>query len=169
MLTRNVTCVHRRARRAHLAAQQIRQLAHQLEIFRAAHARAPSDNDRRVLEIDGGLARLAAQNLQHPIALVKRRFDPFDDALSRRVGFPAAHHALAHRRHLGPRVRVDDGRDDVAAERRSNLVKQILVDLFLFLGLVVTDLQIGAIGGQPAADRAGDARRQVAPDRRRAE
>ena len=73
-----------------------------------------------------------------------------------------AHDALADRGHLRPRVRIDDRGDQVAAEGRPDLEEQVRVGPVLALDVVVADLQVGAVGGQAAAQGAGDARREVA-------
>ncbi len=65
--------------------------------------------------------------------------------------------------HLG----IDDGGDQVAAKGRPDLVQQVLVRLPA--ALKIANPQVGAVGGQAGPNSAGDARRQVAPDGRRAE
>ena len=60
-------------------------------------------------------------------------------------------------------VRADDGGDDVAAEGGADLPEQILV--VAIAGMVAADAQVGAVGGEPGAQGAGDARRQVAAGR----
>jgi len=59
-------------------------------------------------------------------------------------------------------VRVHDRRDEVAAEGRADLEEQILVGLVFLLDVVVADLEVRAVGGEAAAQGAGDARRKVA-------
>ena len=86
---------------------------------------------------------------------------------ARRVWLGQAHDALAHGGHLRPVLGADDGGDDVAAEGGTDLQQDVAVRLAL--GRVLADLQVGAVGGEAAAQRAGDARRQVAAGRRGAE
>ena len=79
------------------------------------------------------------------------------------------HHAFAHSRHLRPVAGVDDRRDDVAAERRADLVEDVSEDFLRLLVLVVADLEVGAVGGKPAPERRGNGRREVTAHVRRAE
>ena len=80
-----------------------------------------------------------------------------------------AHHALADGRHLRTMVGIDDGGDDVAAEGRTNLIEQVLVrPAALGIGMVAYD-EARTVGREPAAQRGGDARSEVAPHRRRTE
>ena len=66
-------------------------------------------------------------------------------------------------------VGIDDGGDDVAAEGRTNLIEQVLVrPAALGIGMVAYD-EARTVGREPAAQRGGDARSEVAPHRRRTE
>ena len=66
-------------------------------------------------------------------------------------------------------VGIDDRGDDVAAERRTDLVQQVLV-LPARLGVpVVADLELRAVGREAAVQRRRNARREVAAHGCRAE
>ena len=92
----------------------------------------------------------------------------YDFALVVLVEYLLLHHAAAHRGHLGPVLGVHDGGNYVAAERRTDLVEQVGV---FFVGLdvlVITNFELGAVGGKSAYQRAGDPGAEVASDDGRA-
>ena len=60
------------------------------------------------------------------------------------------HDTRADGRHLRTVVRVDDGRHDVAAEGRTDLIEQVLVMLAGFLVVVVSDFKLCTVGCQSA-------------------
>ena len=155
--------VDRRARGADLATEQVGELAQQGELVGVRDAGSAGHDDRGVLELDrgrGGPARLRTSRAKSAGSNsgVTGSTTPVRSA----IGDRHAHHALADRRHLGPGVRIDDRGDEVAAEGRPDLVQQVLVRPVLALDVVVADLEIRAVGGEPAAQGARDARREVA-------
>ena len=85
-----------------------------------------------------------------------------------RLRIERLHHTLADCRHLRPVVGVDDRCDDVAAERRANLKKNVLDDLraailaSALLVCVVADLKICAVSSKAAFQRGRDGRSEVA-------
>ena len=96
---------------------------------------------------------------------------PLDLALRAASPRPLFHHALADGGHLGPMPRVDYRSDEVAAEGGPDLEKEVLVDDVVLLGLEIADLEVGAVGGEARAKRAGYAGAEVtthgeAPKRR---
>ena len=98
-----------------------------------------------------------------------RHVHPFHLRMLRLLELFLAHHALADGRHLRTMVGIDDGGDDVAAEGRTNLIEQVLVrPAALGIGMVAYD-EARTVGREPAAQRGGDARSEVAPHRRRTE
>jgi hypothetical protein len=123
---------------------------------------AAGDDHARGLQVDFLLLHMLGEDLDRQVRL--RKADRLLDhlGLARAVRHRHRHHAFAHRRHLRPAVIVDNGRDDVAAERRTNLQQQVVVHFAGLFDLVAADLQVRAVGGQPRLDRTGHARRQVA-------
>ena len=83
-------------------------------------------------------------------------------ALVGRVEDGLLHHALADGGHLRTVFGIDDGRHDVAAECRTDLIENILVDLVVLLVLELADFERGAVGRQTAEERRRHARAQVA-------
>ena len=169
MLAADQPGIHGGAGGAHLAAQQVGQVTDQLELARPIHAAAARHDHRGVFQPDGWGAQLAAEHLQGKILRLEDRRHRFDRAPAGRVGFAAAHHALAYAGHLRASLGVDNGGNDVAAKGGADLVEQILIHLILFLQRVIANLQIGAVSRQADAGGAGNARRQVTPHRRSAD
>ena len=60
-------------------------------------------------------------------------------------------------------VRVDDGRDEIAAEGRANLEEEVPEDLPILLRIEIADLKIGAVGSQAGANGARHTGGEVAP------
>ena len=155
--------VDRGARGADLAAEQVGQVAQEGELLGAADAGAAGDDDRGVLELDGGLAHLAAEDLQGEVAGLERRASIFSTTPLRLASAAGLRMTPSRTVAICGRVlRVDDRGDQVAAEGRPDLVEQVLVGLVFLLDVVVADLQVGAVGGEAAAQGAGDPRREVA-------
>ena len=65
-------------------------------------------------------------------------------------------------------VRIHDGRDDVAAESRTDLVQEVLVGLPGLDIVKIADFELGAVGGQAARQGRGHPRTEVAADDGRA-
>ena len=106
--------------------------------------------------------------LDHPNDLVNvlennRLVEDFTGALV--VALSQEHHALTDGGHLRPAIVVDDCRDDVAPERRSNLKQQIAVLGARPLVFVVANIQISAVGRQTGSHLGGHARCQVPTER----
>lgn len=97
------------------------------------------------------------------------RIDFFNDAFTRRFGLFFLHHAFADGGHLRTMIRIDDRRDDVAAECRTDLVKQVFILFAAFHVGVRADFEARAVGRQAAVQRRRYARAEVASDRRGAE
>ena len=62
------------------------------------------------------------------------------------------HHALAYCSHLRAAVGIDDGSDDVAAERRTNLIEQVGIFLACLGIFVIADFERCAVGGKTAVE-----------------
>src|SRR5450756_3115176 len=67
-----------RSRSADLATEQVGQLAEKGELVGAGDSGAAGHDDRSVLELDGGLANLAAQDLEDEISGLERGHDMLD-------------------------------------------------------------------------------------------
>ena len=74
------------------------------------------------------------------------------------------HDTRADSRHLRTVIRIDDGRDNVATESGTDLVKKILVGLSGLRVGVRTDLKLGTVGGEAAGQRGRYPRTEVATD-----
>ena len=165
--------IHGGAAGADDAADRAGQLLDQREALARADPDAAGDDDARALEVDALLLLDALHQRDDEVLVAQHHAGADGDALlGARDGHgddaPVAppvllrhdHDALAHGGHLRPVQRADDGGDDVAAERRPDLVEQVLV--LLALERVVADAQVGAVGGEAGAQGAGHARREVA-------
>ena len=92
-----------------------------------------------------------------------------DLALATGLGIERLHDAFADGRHLRPVARVHDRRDDVAAERRTDLLEDVGERLLRLRIGVVVDLKIRAVGREAAAELGGDRRTEVTAHVRRTE
>ena len=155
--------IHRSAGRPHFAAQDFGQLVQQLEVFTAADpVTARNDNlgalDVHLLGFDGAVDDLAAEiGIRHILGYIHHLHNALVTGL---VDF-LLHHPFANRGHLGTGLRVDNRGDDVAAESRTNLIKQVLIDGVGLLFLVIPDFQGSTVGRQPAQKVGSHARCHV--------
>ena len=60
------------------------------------------------------------------------------------------HDTLTYGRHLGTVVGIHDGGNDVAAECRTDLIEQVLINLTGLLVLILTYLKVGAVSSKSA-------------------
>ena len=158
-----------RTARADGAADRIGEREELLEVLLRADARAACDDDARALEVDGGVLADDLHDLDRDLDAGEVRVVLHELARASGLGIERLHHTLADGRHLRPVARVDDRRDDVAAERGTDLLEDVLELLARLLIGEVVDLQVGAVGREAAAERGGDRRSEVAAHVRRAE
>ena len=137
---------------AHFASQNVGQFVHQPEVLFGTHAVAAGDDDARTLDVDLALLDLTVDDLHREVR-VRDHLLPVDRLHLARAGLCGvllAHDALADGGHLRTVVGVDDRGDDVSAERRADLIEEVLI-LRTRLGvLVVADFELRAVGRKTA-------------------
>ena len=163
--------VHGGAAGAHLGAQHVGKLEHQIEVLLRTHAVTAGDDDARALDVDLALRNLAVEDPHRQIGVLHELLpvDLLHLAGARHGGVLAAHDAFADGSHLGTVVGIDDRGDDVAAESGTDLVKQVLILLAGLGVLVVADHQLRAVGRKTAVEGRRYARGEVAAVAGRAE
>src|SRR5574344_608897 len=161
--------VDRRAGAAHGAAEGTGEVVQQLEVLLRADAGSSRHDDARALQVDAGHLANDLDDLHGDVDAGEMRVVIHARSSRPLLRLERLHDALADPRHLRPLARVDDRRDDVAAERRTDLLEDVGELLSSLLVLVVVDLQVGAVRRQSAAERGSDGRREVAAHVRRPE
>ena len=119
------------------------QFVEHVETFLAAHAVASGNDDGRTFQVVFSLLHMAVDDLHHVFRfryilghIVHNHF-----SFIIRIEHFRLHHAAAHRSHLRTVLRIHNRSHDVTAERRTNLIKQVLILLSGFLILMGTDFQ----------------------------
>ena len=167
-LVLNVAEVYRSTAASDRAAKSIGEIVEKFEILLRPDARAACDDNARTLEVDVRMAADDFEDFDGNLDAVQPRLMADDFAGPAGNFFERLHDALAHGRHLRPVAGVDDCRDDVAAERRTDLKEDVIESLLRLRVRILADLEIGAVGGEAAAQFGGHGRREVAPHVRRA-
>ena len=150
--------VYRGAGSAYFTAYGMRQLADEFEIFFGSQAHTAGNDNLRALEVHAFLLEAF-----HDFGGLKVRrnlrcvFNYF--GLPALVGFVHFHDAFPDGGHLRPVIGRDDGRDDVSAERRPDLIENVLVFGVLFLE--IADFEVRTVRCKADPEFRGDAGRDI--------
>ena len=143
-----------------LSVEFLGKLEQKIEIFPGTDSVATCNDDRGSLEVVLRNFDVPVENL-HDIVFCRNigaHVRIHGLSLVGRVGNLTFHHTFTDRSHLGTMFRIDDCRHDVAAESRTDLVEKIVVVGPGLLVVIVTDLQLGAVGGKSAGKGRRDPR-----------
>ena len=134
-----------------------------MEIFFRTYAVTSGHYDRSAFYVHFGFFYVAFYHLYYIIGVWHVFFNvvAFHFSLVVRGNDFFFHHAFANSGHLRTVFGVDDSGDDISAERRAYLVKEVLVRFAFFLVFVVAYFQRSAVGGKSAGKRGGHAWTEV--------
>ena len=169
MIMVNPAGINRRTGCSDFAAESLCQFVNQLEVFLGTDSVAARYNDLGAFQIHGFILTNTLNHFDDRLFRRQSHID-FDDLAGRiRLGFRHLHDALADGHHLRIVPGVDNGRNDVSAECRTDLHQFVFIEFLVDFVIKIVDPQIGTVGGESGELLGSDARSEFASFHGRAE